>query len=64
MAAQLATIEGKFLLSLNDRPEVRETFAAFEVTVVETTYSIGKSPEAAKARGEVLISNFAIPASS
>jgi DNA adenine methylase len=60
MAKQLASIKGTFLLSLNDLPEVRETFAAFEIAGVETTYSIAKADDRKK-RGEVLISNFALP---
>jgi DNA adenine methylase len=60
MAKLLAELKGKFLLSLNDLPEVRETFAAFEITGVETTYSIAKASARTK-RGEVLISNFVLP---
>ena len=60
MAKQLGTIKGKFLLSLNDLPEVRDTFAAFNIAGVETTYSIAKASDRIK-RGEVLISNFALP---
>jgi len=45
---------GRFLLLLNDRPEVRETFQVFSIEEVETTYQI----EAGGARrvGELLIS--------
>jgi len=42
MADQLARIRGRFLLSINDRPEVREIFAAFEIAEVQTTYGIMK----------------------
>lgn len=41
MAEQLARIRGRFLLSLNDRPEVHETFAAFAIEAVSTSYTIG-----------------------
>jgi DNA adenine methylase len=54
LAAQLADARGKFLLSLNDRPEVRECFAAFHIQAIDTTYTIGGAARA----GEVLISNF------
>ena len=40
MAAQLAGIKGRFLLSINDQPGVRETFAAFTIDEVPTTYSL------------------------
>jgi DNA adenine methylase len=59
LASQLAAIKGKFLLSLNDTPGVRETFAQFRIEQVKTRYSI-----AAKANqevGEVLISNYKPP---
>jgi DNA adenine methylase len=41
MAARLAGIEGRFVLSLNDRPEVREIFAAFRIIDVPLTYTLG-----------------------
>ncbi len=54
MATQLGGIRGRFILSLNDRPEVRETFRAFDIEAVRTTYTVGK---AARSAGEVLISS-------
>jgi hypothetical protein len=33
----LRGISGRFILSLNDRPEVRETFSGFDIEAVETT---------------------------
>jgi DNA adenine methylase len=58
LAAQLAGIKGKFLLSLNDTPGVREVFGAFAMTAVETTYTVSKG-NGSKA-GELLIANFTI----
>lgn len=55
MADALASIKGRFILSLNDRPEVRETFNRFRIESVDVNYSI--NPNAAGKRGEVLISN-------
>jgi DNA adenine methylase len=43
IAAQLAAIKGSFLLTINDRPEVREIFSGFAMRAVATTYSIGKA---------------------
>lgn len=40
MAELLAGIKGRFILSLNDRPEVRETFARFDIRTVKLSYSI------------------------
>ena len=55
LAARLATVKGRFLLSLNDTPEVRQIFAAFDIERVELSYSLN-SAGAAKRRGELLIS--------
>ncbi len=41
IAAKLETIKGRFIVSLNDRPEVREIFAAFKILDVPLTYTIG-----------------------
>ncbi len=56
MADQLAGIRGKFILSINDRPGVREIFAAFrfEEVVLKYTVSAGGATDAA----ELIISNF------
>lgn len=54
MADKLQAIEGKFLLSINDRPEVREMFAWADIEAVETTYSVAGGEHAASA-SELLI---------
>jgi DNA adenine methylase len=54
----LGTIKGRFIMSINDVPEIRETFANFEMLPIATTYSVAKKAEAAGARRELLISNF------
>ncbi|WP_265518984.1 DNA adenine methylase [Nitratireductor luteus] len=40
IAAHLASISGRFVLSLNDRPEVREIFGAFKIVSVPVTYTV------------------------
>lgn len=50
---------GKMVISINDRPEVREIFAGLAMTAVETTYTLAKDAPAGRA-GELLISNFAL----
>lgn len=40
MADVLGSIKGRFILSLNDTPEVREIFRAFRLESVNTTYSV------------------------
>lgn len=56
LATQLKHIEGKFVLSLNDRQEVRELFSDFHMEPVKLYYSCtnGKNVEAR----EVIIKNF------
>ncbi len=56
LAGLLDGLKGKFILSLNDKPEVRETFANFKVESVKTRYSISGSSK--QEASEVLISNF------
>jgi DNA adenine methylase len=59
MAQLLAGIKGRFILSLNDLPEVRATFAGFDMTEVSTSYTIsGKRNDPAGGRAELLISNW------
>lgn len=41
IADHLGRLQGRFLMSINDVPEVRETFARFQIEEVATTYSIG-----------------------
>lgn len=56
LADKLKAIEGKFLLSINDRPEIREMFAWADMEAVKTTYSIaGGAKVEAGAAAELLI---------
>ena len=57
MADRLRCLKGKFILSLNDCPEVRELFAEFDVEKVDVSYSLSKQVDARGQRGELLISN-------
>lgn len=58
MAAVLSGVQGRFIVSLNDVPEIRGTFANFVLTEVKTSYTIGASSDRAATRAELLISNF------
>lgn len=59
LAEQLGAIRGQFLLSINDTPGVRETFAAFPMLEVETSYSISTSATGrAKPAGELIVTNI------
>ena len=55
LAELLHNLKGRFILSLNDRPEVRETFAGLRVEEVETRYS--PNTRAIRRASELLISN-------
>ncbi|MFD1949902.1 DNA adenine methylase [Sphingomonas arantia] len=57
LANQLRGIKGRFLLSINDNPDVRSTFAGLDMVPIYTTYTVA-SGTATKA-AELLISNFA-----
>lgn len=54
MAEVLGSLKGQFLLSLNDHPDVRDIFSAFEIETVNTSYSLGGNHHA-KAVQEVII---------
>ncbi|SMH35711.1 DNA adenine methylase [Maritimibacter sp. HL-12] len=60
LAQQLAAIEGRFLMSINDLPEVRELFGRFELAEVQTSYTVsGKSGSRGKV-GELLVTSPSI----
>lgn len=54
LADRLRAIEGLFLFSINDRPEIREMFAWADVEAVQTTYSIAGG-EHSRPAAELLI---------
>jgi DNA adenine methylase len=58
LASCLAGIKGRFLLSLNDVPEVREWFKEFNLEPVELKYTAGSSN--AKQAKELFISNYEV----
>lgn len=56
LAGVLSTLQGRFIMSLNDRTEVRKTFAAFRQVEVSTTYSVRGGSHQSTAQ-ELLITN-------
>lgn len=60
IATRLQTIKGRFVLSLNDRPEVREIFGAFRIHDVPLTYTIAGGE--GKPVSEVIIMDTKEPA--
>mgnify|MGYP003861539895 CR=1 FL=1 len=55
LAEQLAGIKGRFLLSINDTPGVREVFGGFDIVEAETTYTVASGGGVRAA--ELIISN-------
>ena len=55
LSALLKGLQGRFILSLNDKPEVRDLFAGFRIEAVDTTYT--RSAGRARPAREVIISN-------
>ncbi len=60
VSEQLGSIKGRFVMSINDVPQVRELFGQFHLASVETTYTIGKQEKSRGSRGELLVSNFVL----
>lgn len=55
LSDQLAGIQGRFLLSINDAPEIREVFSSFEMEEVGLNYTV--NPKSQKKVQELIISN-------
>jgi len=53
---RLSKLKGRFLLSLNDVPEVRKIFSRFHIQRTDLSYSA--APTGGRRYGEVIISNF------
>ena len=59
LADVLRAVKGAFILSLNDRQEVRDIFADFTIRAVKTSYSVGTEVASRGVkRSEVIIMNF------
>jgi DNA adenine methylase len=56
LAAILAGIQGKFILSINDHPQMRAVFKAFDVKPVKLNYSIAKAAQ--KPVKELIVTNY------
>lgn len=54
----LSKIKGKFMLTINDHPEIREWYKDFKIEEVRVAYSISKEQNARKEYGELIITNY------
>ncbi|WP_407717638.1 DNA adenine methylase [Komagataeibacter rhaeticus] len=54
IADLLGSLKGRFIMSINDVPEIREIFGRFQIEEVMTTYSVGLKKKSA---AELLISS-------
>lgn len=59
LAERLKKLKGKFLLSLNDAPEIRRIFRDFNINTLEMTYSSQRKAD--KKYKELLIANYRVP---
>jgi DNA adenine methylase len=57
LADRLARAKGKFILSINDTPEIRRIFERFECRPVQTSYSVGSAKRGGEVR-ELLFLNY------
>ena len=54
----LKHINGKFILTINDHPTIREWYKNFDIEKVNVTYVVGITKESRKEYGELIITNF------
>ena len=54
----LSQIKGKFMVTINDHPKVREWYKDFNIEEVQVSYSIAKEQKARKEYGELIITNY------
>ncbi|MBS7132241.1 MAG: DNA adenine methylase [Clostridium sp.] len=55
---KLKGMKGKFLLTINDHPKVREWYEGFNIKEVEVNYSISRKEEARGRYKELIITNY------
>lgn len=56
LAIQLSNLKGRFILSINDVPEIRSMFAGFDIEEVKVSYTIGVKADRSPSRRELIIS--------
>jgi DNA adenine methylase len=56
MAGVLSRLQGRFILSINDMPEMRRIFKGFRIRPVPVTDTVARHSGAAKSAKELIIS--------
>lgn len=57
LADRMAKLRGRFIMSINDAPAIRETFGRFHLSTVATRYSVGAADRGGEVR-ELLFMNY------
>jgi DNA adenine methylase len=55
---KLKSIKGKFLVTINDHPQIREWYKGFNIKEVGVNYSISRQDKARKEYAELIITNY------
>ena len=58
LASAMRTCKGKMMVSINDRPEIREAFAGLVMHDLEITYNVGTERAGRQASQELVITNW------
>ncbi len=62
LAKTLQSIKGKFLLTINDRPDIRRLYQGYPRLKVNVTYSVARQKNpGARQRTELVIANYPLP---
>ena len=58
LAAAMASAQGKFMLSINDHPDIRALFKDFHIREVKLQYSLSRKKTDVQPAGELVITNY------
>ncbi|PJL72576.1 hypothetical protein B9Y75_06540 [Stenotrophomonas maltophilia] len=58
MAELMRTSVGRFVVSINDHPEIREVFAGFDLVPLQLDYTSGGGQGRGKKFGELIIKSW------
>ena len=54
----MSSATGRFVVSINDHPQIREVFAGFDLVPVQLDYTIGGGQGRGKKFGELIIKSW------